>query len=106
MKSCITCGMPLEGKHANDIGMETSEGPVCKFDSENGKIKSGDEIFEGGVVFFAQATADGDRELATRLTRKNMKSLAYWKAHPFPGLDGDEATDAEFQTAMIKLANA
>ena len=43
IKSCITCGMPLEGNHAKDFGMDSSEGPVCRFDSENGKIKSGEE---------------------------------------------------------------
>ena len=57
--------MPLEGDHANDIGMETPEGLVCKFDSENGVIRSASEIFKGGVEFFA-TVADGDRELAER----------------------------------------
>lgn len=95
--------MPFEGSHENDIGLELPEGPVCKFDSENGQVKSGEAIFEGGVVFFADAVANGDRELAERLTRKNMKSLAYWQAHPFELLAGVEATDAEFQTAMAKL---
>ncbi|MCK9361426.1 hypothetical protein M0Q28_04335 [Patescibacteria group bacterium] len=103
MKTCITCGMPLEGEHANDFGMELPEGPVCKFDSENGKLKSGDEIFEGGVVFFTQSAADGDRSLGERLTRKNMKALPYWQAHPFAKLDGPEATDEEFNAAMAKL---
>lgn len=103
MKTCITCGMPFVGNHENDIGFELPKGPVCKFDSENGQVKSGDEIFEGGIVFFAQAVAEGDRELATRLTRRNMKSLLYWQAHPFEKLAGAEATDEEFQTAMAKL---
>ncbi|HSR89580.1 MAG TPA: hypothetical protein VLK22_04310 [Candidatus Udaeobacter sp.] len=103
MKTCITCGMPFEGDHANDVALELIEGPVCKFDCENGKIKSGDEIFAGGVSFFAESVTDGDLDLATRLTRKNMKSLAYWQAHPFAKLVGDEATDAEFQVAMAKL---
>lgn len=103
MKSCITCGMPFEGDHANDIGLETAEGPVCKFDSENGSIKSAEEIFEGGVQFFLGSVADGDRDLAERITRKNMKGLAYWQAHPFALLDGAEATDQEFGEAMAKL---
>ena len=102
MKSCITCGMPLEGDHANDIGMETPEGLVCKFDSENGVIRSASEIFKGGVEFFA-TVADGDRELAERLTRKNMKGLPYWQARPFAELDGPEATDEEFTAAMAKM---
>ncbi len=103
MKFCITCGMPLEGNHANDIGLELPEGPVCKFDSEHGSIKSGDQIFEGGVSFFADAVADGDRELGARITRKNMKSLRYWQIHQFAALAGPEATDDEFCAAMAKL---
>ncbi len=95
--------MPLEGEHAGDVGMETPEGLVCKFDSENGKVKSAEEIFDGGVNFFAESVTDGDRDLAARLTRTNMKSLAYWQAHPSPVLDGPAATDAEFQEAMKKL---
>ncbi len=95
--------MPFEGNHIHDIGLELPEGPVCKFDSENGNVKSGGEIFQGGVVFFADAVADGDRDLAARITRRNMKSLPHWQAHPFEELAGAEATDDEFQTAMAKL---
>lgn len=102
-KACITCGMPLVGNHANDIGFELPEGLVCKFDTKDGKVKSGEEIFEGGINFFTHEVADGDRELAARLTRKNMNSLPYWKSHPFIGLEGATATDAEFETAMAKL---
>lgn len=96
--------MPLYGNHAGDIGMETPEGLVCRFDSENGKIKSGESIFEGGVNFFAEAVANGNRELAERLTRKNMQSLPYWQSRSFPKLSsGPVATTAEFQAAMAKL---
>ena len=94
MKSCIACGMPLEGNHAGDIGLELAEGLVCRFDLENGKVKNGEGVFEGGVAFFARAATDGDRDLAARLTRRNMKSLPYWRAHPFEKLAGAEATDA------------
>jgi hypothetical protein len=103
MKSCITCGMPLEGAHANDIGFESPDGPVCKYDSENGAIKSSQTIFEGGVTFFASSVANGDRALAERLTRKNMSALPYWQAHPFDELAGEQATEEEFQAAMAKL---
>lgn len=103
MKSCITCGMPFDGEHANDVGLELPEGLVCKFDSENGVVKSAEDIFVGGVEFFASTVTGGDRELATRLTRKNMKSLPYWQAHPFAGLTGEEATDEEFASAMAML---
>lgn len=95
--------MPFEGNHANDIGLEAAEGPVCKFDVKDGAIKSPEEIFGGGVEFFMGAVASGDREFAERITRKNMKSLPYWQQHPFDGLNGPEATDQEFADAMVKL---
>jgi hypothetical protein len=95
--------MPLEGDHAGDLGMETPEGPVCKFDSKDGQIKPAEEIFEGGVLFFLDAAAGGDRGLAERLTRKNMKMLPHWQQHPFDLLNGAEATDEEFGAAMAKL---
>lgn len=104
MSSCITCGAPFEGSHANDIGLTLPEGSVCTFDSENGKIKSPEAIFEGGITFFAGEVTDGDRELATRITRTNMQSLPYWQAHPFALLTAAPgATFEEFQTAMSKL---
>jgi hypothetical protein len=102
--SCITCGMPLEGTHANDIGLKTAEGPVCKFDVADGKVKEGGEIFKGGVEYFAGSVAVGDRALAERLTRKNMNMLPYWQERPFKELEGEEATDEEFADAMAKLA--
>lgn len=102
-KSCITCGMPLEGEHAEDIGIETPEGLVCKYDTENGEIKSGPDIFEGGVTFFLESVANGDHELAVRLTRKNMNALPYWQSRSFDDLEGPEATDEEFQEAMGKM---
>jgi hypothetical protein len=95
--------MPFEGNHANDIGLEINEGPVCKFDSANGQIKPAEDIFKGGIEFFADAATNGDRELAERLTRRNMKSLRYWQDHPFSLLGGPEATDEEFESAMAKL---
>lgn len=95
--------MPFEGSHVGDVGLETVEGSVCKFDVSGEAVKSASEIFEGGVEFFLHAAADGDRSLAERLTRKNMKSLPYWQARPFAELDGSEATDEEFGIAMTKL---
>ncbi len=91
------------GNHAGDWGMDTPDGPVCVHDSENGKVKSGEAIFEGGVAFFMSEVASGDRDLAERLTRKNMKMLPYWQTRPFAALDGPEATDAEFHSALAKL---
>jgi len=95
--------MPLVGEHEKDFGFESPDGPVCAFDSENGVIKSGSMIFEGGVHFSPGAATDGDRDLATRLTRKNMQALPYWQKHPFEELNGEQASDEEFATAMAKL---
>jgi hypothetical protein len=104
MKSCITCGMPFEGAHEKDIALETKEGPVCVYDVRDGKIKEPKDIFEGGVQFFAMSCTNGDRDLAERLTRKNMKALEHWQKNPFPELAGLEATDKEFADAMAKLS--
>lgn len=95
--------MPLEGAHEKDLGMETADGPVCKYDCKDGAIKDGADIFAGGVAFFMTSCTDGDEGLAQRLTRKNMRSLPYWQKHPFAVLDGAEATDEEFGAAMAKL---
>jgi len=103
MKTCITCGMPLEGEYAKDFAFDTADGPICIHDSADGKIRSGQEILEGGVQFFLSAAAKADRGLAERLTRKNMRSLPYWQKHPFPELGGEAASDEEFREAMAKL---
>lgn len=103
MKTCITCGMPLEGAHEKDFGMDTPDGPACLFDIKDGKIKDGADIFQGGVAFFMSSCTDGDEGLAQKLTRKNMKMLPYWQKHPFEQLNGEEATDAEFGAAMAKM---
>ncbi len=95
--------MPLEGNHAGDFAFEAPEGPVCVYDSKDGVIKSIEEVFGGGVNFFSQTTTGGDRALAERLTRRNMKTLPYWQEHPGPVLDGPTATDEEHADAMAKL---
>ncbi len=95
--------MPFVGNHANDIGFVSPEGPVCFYDSADGKIKSGEDIFKGGVEFFSSEVTGGDRDLAERLARKNMSSLSHWKKNPFDLLKGPQATDQEFQPAMAKL---
>lgn len=103
MKTCITCGMPLEGEHAGHLGIEVAEGSVCIHDIENGQLKKPEDIFEGGVQFFLSVSGIQDRDLAERLTRKNMNSLEFWKKHPADVLNGPEATDEEFQKAMALL---
>jgi hypothetical protein len=100
--NCIACGMPFEGSHVNDVGLETADGTVCKFDVADGKMKDSSEIFQGGVEFFSKYTG-GDRGLAERVTRTNMKSLPYWVKHHFADLDGPAATNEEFGAVMAKL---
>lgn len=95
--------MPLAGDHAGDVGIETAEGVVCKFDVVDGAIKPAEDIFEGGVEFFLGEVANGDRALAERLTRKNMSALPYWQANPFALLEGEQSSDEEFGAAMMKL---
>ncbi len=95
--------MPFTGEHANDIGLELSEGPVCTFDCEDGEVKEPEDIFAGGVAFFVDNATDGDFDLAERLTRRNMLSLEYWQDRPFEELEGPVATEAEFAEAMAKL---
>ena len=92
--------MPLEGAHAEEIGFETAEGAVCVHDSMDGHLKDPEEIFKNGVKFFLHGGADGEYDLAERITRRNMKALLYWQAHPFALLDGEEASDEEFAEAM------
>ena len=70
MKICIACGMPLE--NSKDIGGEMAEGAVCiHCVGSDGKVKSCEEIFEGGTQFFMSAVAGVDRALAEKLTRNS-----------------------------------
>ena len=101
---CIACGMPLEQEEY--IGGKTEEGLVCiHCANEDGGVKTGKEIFEGGVEFFTGAVPGMEREMAEKITRKNMNSLPYWQGKNEECLKGEEATDEEFQEAMDKLEN-
>jgi len=94
--------MPLNDPKT--IGCEISDGPVCIHCSTvNGKVKSCEEVFEGGVQFFITAIPGTDRNLAERLVRKNMNNLPYWQKNKGACLDGDCASDQEFGEAMSKL---
>lgn len=100
---CIACGMPLKNKE--DIGLEIDKGSLCKHCiNDDGSAKNCKEIFEGGVQFFMNSTG-ADKNLAERLTRKNMNDQSYWHGKNNECLNGDEATDEEFQTALDKLHN-
>jgi hypothetical protein len=93
--------MPLENKE--DIASETEKGPLCRFciDSE-GNPKSCKEVFEGGVQFFMKS-ANIDRNLAERVTRKNMNQQPLWKGKEKECLKGEQATDEEFKNTLDKL---
>ncbi len=95
--------MLFEGNHHDDIAFKIPEGPVCTYDVEDEVMKSPEAIFKGGVEFFAATVAVGARDLAARLTRKNMSGLPYWQARPFAELGGTMATDEEFAACMAKL---
>lgn len=102
---CISCGMPLNNEA--DIGKKIDQGSLCKFCvNEDGSVKSCEEVFEGGVEFFSNSVPGVDRELAQRLTRKNMKNQPYWQGAKNGCLEGTEATDEEFQTVLDKLHHA
>jgi hypothetical protein len=69
----------------------------------DGKVKSCEEVFEGGIQFFIGAIPGTDRNLAERLVRKNMNKLPYWQKNKGACLDGDCASDQEFEEVMSKL---
>jgi len=94
--------MPLT--NPADKGCETKDGPVCIHCTRpEGGVKSCEEVFEGGVAFFTTATKSQDRSLAERLVRKTMRGLPYWANNSASCLQGEEASDEEFASAMAKL---
>jgi hypothetical protein len=101
MKQCLACGMPLVKKEDFALGDENSDFCLHCVNAD-GSVKSGEEIFNGGVEFFLGAIG-GDRAMAEKITRKNMNSLPYWQGKDCVVLKGEEATDEEFQAAMAKL---
>ena len=101
MKNCATCGMPLEKKEDFALGDENAE--FCVYCTNvDGSVKSGEEIFKGGVEFF-RGTFGSDQIMAEKITRKNMRQLPYWREHNCPCLEGEIASDEEFQKIMAKL---
>lgn len=102
MKNCFACGMPLVKKE--DYAMNDKSSNFCiHCVNGEGKVKSAEEIFKGGVEFFLSKVGD-DKVLAERLTRKNMKGLSYWDDKAGEVLEGDIATDEEFNEVLKKLA--
>ena len=101
MKQCSACGMPLVNKEDFAKGDENSE--FCAYCvNDDGSVKTCEEIFNGGVAYFLHALG-GEKTMAEKITRKNMKALAYWQSSDCDLLKGEMATDEEFIEAIKKL---
>ena len=104
-KFCLACGMPLT--KPEEIGGHHPQGDICTYCvDEQGQLKSGAEIFQGGVQFFLHSLPTVSPDLAERVVRRNMQSLDYWQQNPIPELDGPVATDEEFLTIIESLTAA
>jgi len=100
-KFCQACGMPLTKKE-DFAGGDENANFCCYCVNEDGSVKSCDEIFEGGVQFFISQIG-GDREMAEKITRKNMNGLPYWQDKDCEILKGEMATDEEFAEVLGKM---
>ena len=102
MKYCNACGMPLNKKEDFALGDENSD--FCLYCvNADGSVKPVEEIFEGGVQFFMSQIGN-DRNMAEKITRKNMSRLPYWQDKDIEILKGEMATDEEFEKMMSKMA--
>jgi hypothetical protein len=102
-KHCEACGMPMSKKEDFALGDENSQ--FCLYcTNADGSVKSCEDIFESGVQFFVSQIGD-DRQLAEKITRKNMNMQSYWQGKECPILKGEIATDVEFTEAFKKLHN-
>ncbi len=68
----------------------------------DGSVKTCEEIFEGGVQFFI-GQLGCDRQLAEKITRKNMNMQSYWQDKQCAVLSGEMVTDEEFADVLKKL---
>jgi len=99
---CATCSMPLDKKE--DVGLTDGENSFCTYCCDkSGKLRSAEQIFHGGVSFFMHQIEGMSLDLAERVTRRNMKTLTYWKTQKPLILEGHEATDEEYQNVMKLL---
>ena len=102
---CLACGMPLT--EPSEIGGHNEHGDICTYCVDaTGQLKSGQEIFQGGVEFFKNSLPNINQDLAERVVRRNMQSLPYWQAHPLAELEGPVATDEEFMSIIEALTPA
>ncbi len=100
-KFCQACGMPLEKKEDFAGGNENAD--FCLYCvNDDGSVKTGEEIFEGGVQFFMSQISN-DRPMAEKITRKNMSQLPYWQDKDCQVLQGEIATDEEFAEILKRL---
>jgi hypothetical protein len=100
-KICEACGMPLTKKEDFAGGDENSD--FCLYCANaDGSVKSCEEIFEGGVQYF-MGQIGGNREMAEKITRKNMGGLPYWQGKDCEVLKGEAATDEEFAEALKNI---
>ncbi|HAU30477.1 MAG: hypothetical protein UV79_C0004G0038 [candidate division TM6 bacterium GW2011_GWF2_43_17] len=101
-KYCFACGMPMSKREDFAQGDEHSNFCLHCVDEE-GAVRACEEIFEGGVQFF-MSELDGDRQLAEKTTRKNMRMLPYWQNHECGLLSGEVVSDEEFAEILKKLS--
>ena len=98
---CQACSMPME--KPEDFGNQNTSAKTCVHcTNPDGTVKPCAEIFEGGVQFFVQTTGV-PRDMAEKVTRKNMLSLPLWQEEDEQVLQGPVASDEEFTAAMQQL---
>ncbi len=86
------------------IGLETDNNAFCiHCVTEDKKVKSCIEIFEGGVAFFMSLDSNFSRSFIEKCVRRNMLNLPYWKDEGDACLFGDVATEEEFNQVLAKL---
>lgn len=101
MQYCIACGMPLI--HPEDHAQNDEQSKFCLYCvNTDGSVKSCEEIFNGGVNFFL-GQIGGEKIMAEKIVRKNMNRLPYWQDKNCALLQGEQATDEEFQAVMAKM---
>ncbi len=94
--------MPMHQKEDFALGDERADFCLHCVTKE-GFVKSCEEIFEGGVQFF-MSVLGGQRQLAEKVTRKNMSMLPYWQDNACAILQGEMVSDEEFAEILKKLA--
>lgn len=103
MNFCAACGMPLED--SNFIGKKTGEMDFCIYCvDDQGQVLSCADIFSGGVQFFMEHVSL-DRDMAEKITRKNMCKQKYWQGKNEACLQGELASDEQFADVLEKLRN-